>query len=145
MVDSSRHSIHRMKIFVAGLDCAAPELVFGLPGLSNVQALWNAGAMGGWKASSRPLLFRLGCASRRSRIRYDLRVAQLEKGLMKNLDHPHRTCKFQTGYKMSSSLMLDGVILISTDTGELPSKALDSVSNDSSLSLLKRPRLSHTL
>jgi hypothetical protein len=77
--------------------------------------------------------------------RYDLRVAQLEKGLMKNLDHPHRTFKFQTGYKISSSLMLDGVILISTDTGKLPSKALDSVSNDSSLSFLKRPRSSHTL
>ena len=35
-----------MKIFVAGLDCAAPELVFGLPGLSNLQALMERGCYG---------------------------------------------------------------------------------------------------
>jgi predicted AlkP superfamily phosphohydrolase/phosphomutase len=35
-----------MKIFVIGLDCAAPELVFNLPGLTNLKALMAAGCYG---------------------------------------------------------------------------------------------------
>lgn len=35
-----------MKIFVAGLDCAAPELVFGLPGLPNLKSLMARGCYG---------------------------------------------------------------------------------------------------
>jgi predicted AlkP superfamily phosphohydrolase/phosphomutase len=36
----------RMKIFVAGLDCAAPELVFRQPGLPNLKALMGQGCYG---------------------------------------------------------------------------------------------------
>jgi predicted AlkP superfamily phosphohydrolase/phosphomutase len=35
-----------MKIFVVGLDCAAPELVFTLPGLPNLKALMSQGCYG---------------------------------------------------------------------------------------------------
>jgi predicted AlkP superfamily phosphohydrolase/phosphomutase len=35
-----------MKIFVAGLDCAAPELLFRLPGLTNLKALMAQGCYG---------------------------------------------------------------------------------------------------
>jgi predicted AlkP superfamily phosphohydrolase/phosphomutase len=35
-----------MKIFVAGLDCATPELVFNLPGLANLKALMAQGCHG---------------------------------------------------------------------------------------------------
>jgi predicted AlkP superfamily phosphohydrolase/phosphomutase len=35
-----------MKVFVAGLDCATPELVFGLPGLPNLKALMAQGCYG---------------------------------------------------------------------------------------------------
>ena len=35
-----------MKVFVAGLDCATPELVFGLPGLHNLKTLMSQGCYG---------------------------------------------------------------------------------------------------
>src|ERR1700693_6094221 len=35
-----------MKILVIGLDCAAPEILHGLPGLKNIRALMDGGCYG---------------------------------------------------------------------------------------------------
>jgi hypothetical protein len=68
--------------------------------------------------------------------RYELRVAQLKKGLMKKLDHPHRTFKFQAGTRCPHLLCSDSYMYRYSYCHGKPWIPC---------SFVKLPRLSHTL
>ena len=58
-----------MKILVLGLDCAAPELLFGYEDLPNIRRLMEVGATDGSRALFPRLPFPPGCAWQPARTR----------------------------------------------------------------------------